>query len=61
MCTFALVFGMSANLTNLGNLKFFADPTSFVVVFVPIVGTLLNRLSGVLHLIRHFNLEKGCE
>ena len=46
MCTFALVFGMSANLTNLGNLKFFADPTSFVVVFVPIVGTLLIGCRG---------------
>ena len=43
---FALVFGMSANLTNLGNLKFFADPTSFVVVFVPIVGTLLIGCRG---------------
>ena len=38
---FALVFGMSANLTNLGNLKFFLDPASFALVFVPIVGTQL--------------------
>ena len=29
---FALVFGMPANLTNLGNLKFFVDPGSFAVV-----------------------------
>ena len=41
MGVFALVFGMSANLTNLGNLKFFLEPTSFTLVFVPIVGTLL--------------------
>ena len=43
---FALVFGMSANLTNLGNLKFFLDPTSFALVFVPIVGTLLIGCRG---------------
>ena len=43
---FALVFGMSANLTNLGNLKFFLDPASFVLVFVPIVGTLLIGCRG---------------
>ena len=46
MCTFALVFGMSANLTNLGNLKFFLEPTSFTLVFVPIVGTLLIGCRG---------------
>ena len=43
---FALVFGMSANLTNLGNLKFFIEPTSFTLVFVPIVGTLLIGCRG---------------
>ena len=43
---FALVFGMSANLTNLGNLKFFLEPTSFTLVFVPIVGTLLIGCRG---------------
>ena len=43
---FALVFGMSANLTNLGNLKFFLEPTSFALVFVPIVGTLLIGCRG---------------
>ena len=43
---FALVFGMSANLTNLGNLKFFLEPTSFTLVFVPIVGTLLIACRG---------------
>ena len=46
LCYFALVFGMSANLTNLGNLKFFLDPASFVLVFVPIVGTLLIGCRG---------------
>ena len=29
---FALVFGMTANLTNFGNLKFFVDLASFMVV-----------------------------
>ena len=43
---FALVFGMSANLTNLGNLKFFLDTASFALVFVPIVGTLLIGCRG---------------
>ena len=43
---FALVFGMSANLTNLGNLKFFLDPAPFALVFVPIVGTLLIGCRG---------------
>ena len=43
---FALVFGMSANLTNLGKIKFFLDPVSFMVVFVPIVGTLLIGFQG---------------
>ena len=38
---FALVFGMSANLTNFDTLKFFLDPSSFAVVFVLTVGTLL--------------------
>ena len=37
----ALVFGMSANFTNFGNLKFFLDGASFAVVFVLTVGTLL--------------------
>ena len=46
MGIFALVFGMSANLTNLGNLKFFLEPTSFTLVFVPIVGTLLIGCRG---------------
>ena len=43
---FALVFGMSANLTNLGKLKLFLDPSSFALVFVPIVGTLLIGCRG---------------
>ena len=38
---FALVFGMSANFTNFGNLKFFVDPASFAVVYILTVGTLL--------------------
>ena len=38
---FALVFGMSANLTTFDTLKFFLDPSSFAVVFVLTVGTLL--------------------
>ena len=43
---FALVFGMSANLTNFANLGFFLDPASFALVFVPIVGTLLIGCRG---------------
>ena len=46
LCYFALVFGMSANLTNLGKIKLFFDPVSFVLVFVPIVGTLLIGCRG---------------
>jgi len=38
---FALVFGMSANFTNFGNLKFFLDGASFAVVYILTVGTLL--------------------
>ena len=38
---FALVFGMSANFTNFGNLKFFLDGASFAVVCILTVGTLL--------------------
>ena len=36
---FALVFGMTANLTNFGNLKFFVDPASFAVVMVGTVAS----------------------
>ena len=36
---FALVFGMSANLTNFANLKFFLDPASFMVVMVGTVAS----------------------
>ena len=43
---FALVFGMSANLTNFDTLKFFLDPASFAVVFVLTVGTLLMGFQG---------------
>ena len=43
---FALVFGMSANLTNFDTLKFFLDPSSFAVVFVLTVGTLLMGFQG---------------
>jgi len=43
---FALVFGMSANLTNFANLGLFLDPASFALVFVPIVGTLLIGCRG---------------
>ena len=43
---FALVFGMSANFTNFGNLKFFLDGASFAVVFVLTVGTLLMGFQG---------------
>ena len=43
---FALVFGMSANLTNFDTLKFFLDPSSFAVVFVLTVGTLLIGFQG---------------
>ena len=43
---FALVFGMSANFTTFGNLKFFLDPASFAVVFVLTVGTLLMGFQG---------------
>ena len=42
----ALVFGMSANLTNFDTLKFFLDPSSFAVVFVLTVGTLLMGFQG---------------
>ena len=42
----ALVFGMSANLTNFDTLKFFLDPASFAVVFVLTVGTLLMGFQG---------------
>ena len=42
----ALVFGMSANLTNFDTLKFFLDPASFAVVFVLTVGTLLIGFQG---------------
>ena len=42
----ALVFGMSANLTNFDTLKFFLDPSSFAVVFVLTVGTLLIGFQG---------------
>ena len=38
---FALVFGMSANFTTFGNLKFFLDGASFAVVCILTVGTLL--------------------
>ena len=39
---FALVFGMTANLTNFGNLKFFVDPASFaVVMFGTIASTFI--------------------
>ena len=43
---FALVFGMSANFTTFGNLKFFLDPTSFAVVCNLTVGTLLIAYRG---------------
>ena len=43
---FALVFGMSANLTTFDTLKFFLDPASFAVVFVLTVGTLLMGFQG---------------
>ena len=43
---FALVFGMSANLTNFDTLKLFLDGASFAVVFVLTVGTLLMGFQG---------------
>ena len=46
LCTFALVFGMTDTLLDFNKITFFISVSSFMVVFVLTVGTLLMGFQG---------------